>query len=192
MFFLQHPEYWIYPLQTILCAVCLVWFWKEYDFGGKRGLGFGLVIGLAALAVWISPQWIFGMSPRTEGFDPTFFEENTGLYWMTVVTRFARLVVVVPLAEEIFWRGFLMRYLVNEKWRTVPFGTYTRLSFFVVAVLFMFEHTLEDWPAALVTGILYNLVAVRTKSLAACVIAHAVTNLGLGLYIMSTRQWGFW
>ena len=46
--------------------------------------------------------------------------------------------------------------------------------------------------AALLTGALYNLVAYRTKSLGACVLAHAVTNLLLGLWIMSTRQWGFW
>jgi membrane protease YdiL (CAAX protease family) len=39
---------------------------------------------------------------------------------------------------------------------------------------------------------LYNLVAYRTRSLASCVVAHAVTNLLLGLWIMATRQWGFW
>ena len=190
--FLRHPEYWIYPLQTILCAGCLAWFWKEYDFGGRRGIGFGILTGLVALAVWISPQWLFGQPARTEGFDPTVFEETAGLYWMTVLARFARLVIVVPLLEEIFWRGFLMRYLIHEKWRTVPFGAYTHLSFFAVAILFMFEHSMADWPAAIVTGILFNLVAIRTKSLAACVVAHAVTNLGLGFYIMATRQWGFW
>jgi membrane protease YdiL (CAAX protease family) len=51
---------------------------------------------------------------------------------------------------------------------------------------------MADWPAALLTGILFNFVMVRTKSLAVCVIAHAVTNLGLGVFIMCTRQWGFW
>jgi membrane protease YdiL (CAAX protease family) len=53
-------------------------------------------------------------------------------------------------------------------------------------------HSVADWPAALLCGVIYNLVAVRTGSLAACIAAHALTNLGLGIYIMSTRQWGFW
>ena len=53
-------------------------------------------------------------------------------------------------------------------------------------------HQAADWPAALLCGIAYNLVAVRTGSLSACILAHAITNLGLGIYIMSTRQWGFW
>jgi membrane protease YdiL (CAAX protease family) len=35
-------------------------------------------------------------------------------------------------------------------------------------------------------------VAVRTKSLGACVFMHAVGNLALGLYVMKTQQWGFW
>jgi hypothetical protein len=35
-------------------------------------------------------------------------------------------------------------------------------------------------------------VAVRTKSLAACVVMHAVANLLLGVYVVSTKQWGFW
>jgi membrane protease YdiL (CAAX protease family) len=56
----------------------------------------------------------------------------------------------------------------------------------------MLSHASPDWPAAFVTGALYNLVAIRTRSLTACVVTHAVTNLLLGLWIMQTRQWGFW
>ncbi len=56
----------------------------------------------------------------------------------------------------------------------------------------MFEHSRPDWPAALVTGALLNLVAYRTRSLGACVLAHAVANLLLGLYVLRTGQWGFW
>ena len=56
----------------------------------------------------------------------------------------------------------------------------------------MLEHGTVDYVPALITGVLFNAVAVWTKSLWACVLAHAVTNLGLGLYVMATRQWGFW
>jgi uncharacterized protein len=62
----------------------------------------------------------------------------------------------------------------------------------VVTVGFMLVHSTADWPAALLTGALYNWVAYRTKSLAACVLAHAFTNLLPGVWIMNTRQWGFW
>ena len=117
---------------------------------------------------------------------------STAAYWSTVLLRFARLVVVVPLVEEIFWRGFLLRYFINEKFDTVPIGTFSWLSFAVVTSGFAFIHNRADWPAAVITGALYNLVAYRTRSLASCVLAHAVTNLLLGLWIMNTHQWGFW
>jgi CAAX prenyl protease-like protein len=135
---------------------------------------------------------MLGTAPRTEGFDPTVFAGSPVLYWLTVTARFARLVIIVPLLEEIFWRGFLLRYLIREDFSKVPLGAYSHLSFFGVAGLFMLVHQTPDWPAAFVTGLIFNGLLVRTKSLGTCVAAHAITNLGLGIYIMATRQWGFW
>jgi len=101
-------------------------------------------------------------------------------------------VIVAPLVEEIFWRGFLLRYLIRENFTEVAVGTFSWFSFFVVAVAFGFTHSRADWIPAMICGALYNLVAYRTRSLASCVLAHATTNLLLGLWIMQTRQWGFW
>ena len=196
------PELWVYPLQTLICAGMLFYFRHEYPAARlPTSLGiFGVVVGLIVFAVWISPQAMFHAAPRTEGgFDPTRLlgaasaaDGGGALYWASVALRFVRLVAVVPVLEEIFWRAFLLRYLVREDFLSVPFGTWTPLSFIVVTVGFMFEHTRPDWPAALVTGLLYNLVAIRTRSLPACVAAHAVTNALLGGYVMYTHQWGFW
>jgi CAAX prenyl protease-like protein len=191
-FWLASPEYWVYPLQTLLCAALLFWYRREYEFNGLRQPLVAVGIGLVVLVMWISPQAFFGAAARTEGFNPTIFADQPAAYWATVMLRFLRLVVIVPLVEEIFWRGFLLRYFVDEKFDRVPFGTFSWLSFGAVSVGFMFVHSMADWPAALLTGALYNFVAYRTKSLGACVLAHAVTNLLLGLWIMSTRQWGFW
>ncbi len=191
-FWLRSPEYWLYPLQTLLCAGLLIWFWRQYDFHRLRGVIFTLAVAIAVFVLWISPQAFFGVAPRTEGFDPSTFAGQPAAYWSTVLLRFLRLVIVVPLVEEIFWRGFLLRYFINDKFDEVPFGTFSWLSFAVVTIGFTFAHSSADWPAAAATGVLYNLVAYRTKSLVSCVIAHAVTNLLLGLWIMNTRQWGFW
>jgi CAAX prenyl protease-like protein len=189
---LRSPEYWIYPLQTALCAGVLVFYWRQYDFGKRGGMGLALAAGVVVLGLWIAPQAFLGAGARVDGFDPSVFGEGSTLYWMTVVARFARLVVVVPLVEEIFWRGFLMRYLIREDFTSLPVGAFQWKSFAAVAVCFMLVHGMADWPAALLCGVIYNFVAVRTGSLAACVLAHGVTNLGLGVYIMATRQWGFW
>lgn len=191
-FWLASPEYWIFPAQTLICAALLIWFWREYDFRAPAKPLFAVAVGLAVFALWIAPQQVFGFAPRMSGFDPEVFSGQPTMYWGTVAFRFLRLVIVVPLVEEIFWRGFLLRYLINEKFTEVPIGAFSWLSFAIVTLAFGFTHSPADWIAALVTGALYNLVAYRTRSLMSCVIAHAVTNLLLGIWIMATRQWGFW
>jgi CAAX prenyl protease-like protein len=191
-FWLAAPEYWIFPVQTLLCGALLIWYWREYDFRKPQQAGFAVAIGLAVFALWIAPQQFLGFSPRLTGFDPEVFAGQPAMYWGTIVVRFLRLVIVVPLIEEIFWRGFLLRYLINEKFTEVPIGAFSWFSFAVVTIAFGFTHSAADWMAALITGALYNFVAYRTGSLLSCVIAHAITNLLLGCWIMATRQWGFW
>ncbi len=191
-FWLASPEYWLYPLQTFGCAALLVWFWRRYDFRPLARVSFTLAIGVLVFVLWISPQSFFGFAPRTDGFNPDLLAAQPAAYWFTVVLRFVRLVVIVPLVEEIFWRGFLLRYFIDEHFERVPLGALSWLSFAVVTVGFTFVHSSSDWAAAAVTGALYNLVAYRTKSLSSCVLVHAVTNLLLGVWIMQTKQWGFW
>ena len=191
-FCLDSPEYWIYPAQTMSCGALLIRFWREYEFRAARQIVFSAAVALLVFAVWISPQALPGFPPRLDGFDPGVFSGQPAAYWSTIVFRFLRLVVVVPLVEEIFWRGFLLRYLVSEQFYTIPFGTFSWLSFVVVTVGFGFAHPRADWIAALIASALYNWVAFRTKNLASCVVTHAITNLLLGLWVMKTGQWGFW
>ena len=191
-FWARSAEYWIYPAQTVLCGGLILFFWREYRLQRPARLAFGAAIGIAVFVIWIAPQAFFGSGARVDGFNPDLFVQQPAAYWATVLLRFCRLAIVVPLAEEIFWRGFLLRFLIDEDFDRVPFGRFTWVSFAVVTLAFGFSHSRPDWTAALITGALYNLVAYRTKSLATCVVAHAVTNLLLGLWIMKTGQWGFW
>jgi CAAX prenyl protease-like protein len=153
---------------------------------------FTLAVAVLVLAIWISPQELFRFPGRFDGFNPRVFPPGSAIYWGTISLRFLRLVVVVPLLEEIFWRGFLLRVLIDENFESVPIGSFSWLSFSGVSLCFGLAHWGPDFPAALITGALYNLVAIRTRSLSSCVLAHAVTNLLLGCYIMKTLQWGFW
>ena len=187
-----HPEYWIFPLQTFVCAVLLWKLRKPIEFRPFSGFSFATLIGLLALVVWISPQVFFGFAPRTDGFHPDFFGADGWPYWANLTLRLLRMAVVVPFVEELFWRGFLLRFLVRENFTAVPFGTFTWRSFLIGSFAFCLEHQPSDWPAAVLTGALFNLVAYRTRSLAACILTHAVTNLALAFYILRTGQWGFW
>lgn len=190
---LASPQYWLFPLQILVCGFLLVRYRAFYsDLKALRGFFAASLAGALAFAIWIAPQELFGFAPRTDGFHPHFFGNEGAAYWGNLLARFARMVIVVPLVEELFWRGFLLRFCVRDQFQDVPFGTFTWRSFLIVTVAFCFEHTRPDWAAALLTSALYNGVAYWTRSLLACVVAHAVTNLLLGLYILKTQQWGFW
>lgn len=187
----------MYPIQTVFCGWLLIGARASYPWQpfGWRAAADGVLAGVLVLAIWIAPQILLHLPPRTAGgFDPTPLLSGcpAWFYPATISLRFLRLVVVVPWLEEVFWRGFLLRRLVTEDFQDVPFGTCTPWSFGIVTLGFMLEHAMADWPAALLAGAIYNIVAIRTCSLPACILAHAVTNLLLGLYIMNTHQWGFW
>jgi len=186
IFFLRHAEFWIYPAQTILCGALLLWFRRCYQFHRLKNVVFTLFIAVAVFGIWIAPQYFLNFAPRNVGFDPTLLENNSATYWSTILFCFLRLVVVVPLVEEVFWRGFLLRFVASSIWQ-IYLALLCRRGCCVYLT-----HSRPDWPAAFITGALYNVVAYRTQSLASCVLAHAVSNLLLGLWIMQTRQWGFW
>ncbi len=189
---LAQPRYWVFPVQTLVCAILL---WKLRDRFTLRpftGFGYATLVGLLSLVIWIAPQLFFNAAPRTDGFRPDFFGGDGWPYWITVSLRIFRAAVVVPFVEELFWRGFLLRFLVRENFAEVPFGTFTWRSFLICSFAFCLEHQFADWPAAILTGALFNSVAYRTRSLAACIFTHAVTNFVLCLYILRTGQWGFW
>ena len=69
-------------------------------------------------------------------------------------------------------------------------GTFTWASFLTTSALFAVEH--DRWLAGLIAGLAYNGLYYRTRSLNACIVAHGITNLGLGIYVLAGNQWRFW
>ncbi|CAN5520011.1 CAAX prenyl protease-related protein [soil metagenome] len=191
-FWLDAPQFWVYPAQTMACGIVLLFFRRDYRLEAPRALLVTIGVAIVVFVLWIAPQAFLGFAPRTDGFNPDVFANQSHLYRATVALRFLRLVVVVPLVEELFWRGFLLRYLIKERFTSVAVGSFSWFSFWAVTIGFMLVHSTADWPAAAISGALYNFVAYKTRSLTSCVLAHAGTNLLLGLWIMQSRQWGFW
>ena len=187
---LSEPRYWVYPLQTLV-AGGLLWRWRgSYTLLRPRWWA-GVGVGVLVCLLWIAPQQWLGQAARMEGYRPDFFGQ-AAVDGPLLLLRWLRLVVVVPLAEEIFWRGWLMRYLIDHHFTTLPVGTFRRGAFLITTAGFCLEHAQPDWPAAILAGVLYGWLAVRTQSLSTCVLAHAVTNAALGAYVMATGRWGFW
>ena len=206
----QAPELWIYPIQVILC-LGLLWYYRRcYTFvtPKRSAIACAILIGALGFFIWITPSFLgytwsgersaamdfLGFKSRTEGFDPTIIEESPLAFTLTIALRFLRLVVCVPLVEEIFWRGFLMRTFAkpNRRFHQIPIGSHSWQAFFVTTVSFILIHSPADYIGAACFGAMIYLLTVRTGNLWAPVIAHGITNLALGIYVMTTKQWGFW
>ncbi len=105
--------------------------------------------------------------------------------------RFLGLALIVPIIEEFFLRGFLMRFVVRANWWTVPFGTLTTASAIIGTAVPMLMHPGELLAAAIWFSLVTWLM-VRTRNIWDCVAAHAVTNLLLGIYVVTQHQWQLW
>ena len=195
------PHYpFVYAAKIALVCVALFLGRKQWPGFSSRGVSLGLLLGAVGLPVWILlakvdllavlPDSVRGwLGGARTGYDPSQFADATGRTAFIALRLFG-LAVVVPLMEELFWRGFLMRFLIAEPFTSVPIGTYTRSSFIIVTLAFVAAH--PEILAALVWGAAINLLLYRTKNLWACVAMHATTNALLGAYILATGSWHLW
>jgi hypothetical protein len=186
---------YLYPIKivavAILLAVCLRTC-DELSFRDLRNMRdtlTSIASGLVVFFLWINMDWTFGPGGAPHGYDP-YQVQDTGGRMALIAVRLAGASLVVPLMEEVFWRSFLMRYLIRNDFTSVAVGTFTWGSFVPVAILFGLEH--HYIVAGIMAGVAYNLLAVYTRSIAQCTLSHAVTNLSLGIYVLTTGNWQFW
>lgn len=196
----QHliPAFWEAPLWVVVLAAVCVYFWpRELSVQPLRPVA-SIGVGLVVFVLWIAPDLLmpgYRSSPLFSNsitgqlhssLKPAELQSTWILFWRTV-----RAVMIVPVVEELFWRGWLMRWLVNPDFEKVRLGTYTPLAFWVTAALFASEHG-PYWDVGLVTGVIYNLWMIRTRSVADCILMHAVTNALLSAFVIATSQWQYW
>lgn len=189
---------WEQPLRVIvLSAVLYCCSRRVVDLRTRCLLG-SLLLGSAVFAVWIAPDllwpgyrghWLFenALTGKAESSIPEGFRVE----WVMVVFRAIRAVVLVPIIEELFWRAWLMRWLIDSDFEKVPLGSYAASSFWITALLFASEHG-AYWDVGLLTGIAYNWWMIRTKRLGDCIVAHAVTNAVLSAYVVLAGKWEYW
>jgi len=186
---------YLYPIKTVLVVGLLIVFWRQYseldfsDFKNLTHTGASILLGLLVFVLWINMDWGIATFGENKGFDP-FLIADTGTRNIMIFSRIFGAALVVPIMEELFWRSFMLRYVITSDFMSVRIGTYTLTSFAICSVLFGLEHNLL--LAGIMAGASYSLLLYWTKSIYQCILAHAVTNLVLGLYVLQTGFWQFW
>jgi len=128
------------------------------------------------------------MDERQAGFTPLDAQGRLdyGLYAL----RLAGFAIAVPLAEELFWRSFLLRWIDRRRFLECDPRHASARAFAICSALFALEHS--QWLAGLVAGIVYTGLYTRTGNLWAPIVSHAITNAALGIWILATGRWVLW
>ena len=187
-----------YPVRVVVLSVILFVFSRNViDLRSTHLLG-SVILGVAVFVIWIGPDllipgyrqhWLFQNAILGRISAPV--AEQIIMSPVVLWTRILRAVVLVPIIEELFWRAWLMRWLISPRFEQIKLGAYAPMAFWITAVLFASEHG-PYWDVGLITGVIYNWWMVRTRSLGDCILVHAVTNACLCGYVVATKHWEYW
>ncbi|MGO9267746.1 MAG: exosortase E/protease, VPEID-CTERM system [Candidatus Binataceae bacterium] len=114
----------------------------------------------------------------------------TSFAFMWFAFRLAGAVIIVPLAEELAFRGYLMRRLISSGFESIPYSHVSLFAVTVSSVLFGLLH--QNWIAATIAGLIYAAAAYRRGRLSEAICAHATTNAMLALFVIVTGLWSLW
>ncbi len=193
------PSFFVssYIIKTLLTAALLILLRRHYTKINWSYVWLGVIVGIVGIVQWVGMEklllhlWPNYPRPSAEPIDPFTQIASPALLWSFIAIRIVGPVLVVPFMEEYFWRDFLWRTIIAPNdFKLARIGEWDWKAFAIVTLAFASVHI--QWMTAIVWGAMIAWLLVRTRSLGACMIAHGVTNLLLGIYVLHTHDWAFW
>lgn len=183
----------MYAIKITATIAVLIYCWRHYDELRMEkveavNIVYAVVTGIIVFVLWINMDWKFVTMGTPVIYDPHKLSPNW--FYAFVAIRMFGTSVIVPIFEEIFWRSFILRYIIHSDFKSVQIGTFSWASFIVSSLLFGAEHYF--WLAGIMAGMFYNLLLYKTKHINYCILAHGITNGVLGIYVLMTAGWRFW
>lgn len=187
---------WLYAVRIGAAALALAWFAREYTelrivarLAPTQWLA-AVAAGVVLFVLWINLDlpWMKLGAGEPAGFDPRDAAGN--LIWPLVLVRLTGAALVVPVMEELFWRSFVMRWIDNPKFLSVMPAVVSLRALLLSSLVFGVEH--ELWLAGIVAGLGYGWLYMRSGNLWSPILAHGVTNLLLGVWVLQSGNWQFW
>ncbi len=200
----------LYAVQSVVCLALFLLLkpWRYHIPLKRDNILPAIIIGLGVFVLWVGveTQLFRNMFPSIADFYETWCVKPFGkpraeppemlpyapetCGWPMTLVRLCGSAFLISVFEEFFWRGWLIRFVRTPDFLDIDAGEFHAISFFAVAIIFGLEH--NEWVAGILTGIIYGLFFLRTKDVWATSIAHIVTNLTLGIYVIGTGNWHFW
>jgi len=212
----EASRYWFYLAKTLV-GLWMLWSLRAIISEMKWVFSWeAVVVGVVVFIFWVGPDGFYpvvdelyqkficpllqrlGLAKcnpeNTEAaklWNPhTQFGMNAPLAWLFIAVRLFGATVVVPPMEEVFFRSWLYRYLVKPDFQNVSLGGFFLSPFVRTSVVFGFEH--HEWLPGILCGFAYQGLVCWKKRLGDAITAHAITNLLLGLWVVTRGTWKFW
>ena len=188
----ENSKYWFYFLKSLV-GIWLLWAVWPVVKEMRWTFSFEAVaVGVLVIVVWIGiDKWYPKLVQGGEPWNPhTAFGAGSGLAWFFITVRILGSTLVVPPIEEAFFRSFLYRYVLKEKFEEVSLKYYHFVPLIITSLLFAFIH--REWLAGIFCGIAYQWLVIRRGHLGDAMTAHAISNLLLGLWVVYKGAWEFW
>jgi exosortase E/protease (VPEID-CTERM system) len=178
----------LYPLRLIAGAAML-WVYRQRLLAMNWHWSWrGPAVGLFVFLIWIiAAQFLTPAAamPHPLAAMPAVMR---GLW---IASRIAASVLTVPIAEELAYRGYLLRRLSSPDFESVPFQRVGWPALIVTAIVFGLAHgTL--WLPGMAAGLAFGLLLVRRGSIGEAVAAHATTNALVAAGVTGFGQWELW
>lgn len=177
----------LYPLR-VLAAAAALWYFRDFLARLEWRWSWWPVLGGAAVfALWVAPS----LGSAAEGAPAAFAAMHPALPWAWLAFRVLGAAVTVPMVEELAFRGFGYRRLIQEQFEDVPFGTMSWTALALSSLAFGALHG-GRWVEGAIAGAVYGGLMVRSGRLTDAVVAHSVTNLLLAAYVLQSGRWQLW
>ena len=174
-----------YPLRVIAALLMLARYWRRLATIDWRCSWRAPAVGTCIFLVWVvAAHFLLPPSAMPEQLAAA----PAGLRAGWIASRIFGSVLIVPIAEELAYRGYLMRRLMTADFESVPFHAVRWPALALTAVVFGLAHG-ALWAPGILAGLAYGLLAIRRGHLGEAVAAHATTN---GLIAASALLWGQW
>jgi exosortase E/protease (VPEID-CTERM system) len=177
-----------YPLRLIAGLWMLVRYRRKLSIIDWRWSWRGPAVGALVFLAWIiGAHFLLPESamPEKLGTVPAAVRG----FW--IVSRIAGSVLIVPIAEELAYRGYLMRRLAASDFESVPFHSVRWPALAVTAIVFGLAHG-ALWLPGIAAGLAYGLLLVRRGRIGEAVAAHATTNALIAASVLGWNQWQLW
>ena len=181
---------WLYPLRFLAAAIAIWHYMPELKRISWRFGWLAPVTGAVVFVVWLIPSF-WAHNAESSQLGDSLAALPPASRWSWIAFRVAAAVITVPIAEELAFRGYLARRVVNREFDSVPFCAVTLLSIGLSSVAFGLMHG-PQWIVGTLAGLAYAVVMKRDGRLSDAIVAHATSNFLLAIWVLSRGDWSQW